>query len=181
MTMADTVAVMNLGRIEQMGPPTEIYEHPRTVFVANFLGQSNLLKGSKTGTDGSRIIVSAFDVSFAMPASRNYAPGSSVIVGVRPEKLSIAEAGETLPSGHNSVRGRVTDASFIGVSTQYLVETAWGQELMVFEQNRSVGRMLRPGDDAVVHWSPDHTFGLDGGEDLTAGMDLVGVDQPAGS
>lgn len=173
MTMADTVAVMNVGRIEQMGSPTDIYELPRTAFVANFLGQSNLIPGRATGTDGDTIVVEAFGLSFGVAAARNNAPGSSVIVGVRPEKLGVLPAAraDEVPTGHNRVTGRVTDASFTGVSTQYLVEAAWGQELMVFEQNLAVGDRVRAGDDVVVHWSPAHSFGLDGGEDITAGVE----------
>src|SRR5690606_38268717 len=80
MTMADTVAVMNAGRIEQMGSPTDIYELPRTAFVANFLGQSNLIPGRASGTDGDDVVVDAFGLHFGVAAQRNNAPGSSVIV-----------------------------------------------------------------------------------------------------
>ena len=67
MTMADTVAVMNSGRIEQMGHPADIYELPRTVFVANFLGQANLIRGSATATSGDDMVVAAHGQNFARP------------------------------------------------------------------------------------------------------------------
>jgi spermidine/putrescine transport system ATP-binding protein len=183
MTMADTVAVMNAGKIEQMGAPTDIYELPQTAFVANFLGQSNLIKGRSAGTDGDKILVEAHGSTFGVAASRSNAPASSVIVGVRPEKLGVLPVAREadVPASNNRVTGRVTDASFTGVSTQYLVAAPWGQELMVFEQNLVVGERVRTGDEVVVHWSPDHSFGLDGGEDITAGVepDVLELEQAA--
>ncbi len=72
--MADTVAVMNQGRIEQMGHPAEIYELPRTAFVANFLGQANLIEGRKSGS-GDQVDVSAHGLSFRLPSDRNFSSG----------------------------------------------------------------------------------------------------------
>ena len=173
MTMADTVAVMNSGRIEQMGHPADIYELPRTVFVANFLGQANLIAGRKAGTAGDDVTVEANGVTFGMPASRCFAPGSECIVGVRPEKITILDLVDQgqVPDHHNRIVGRVTDVSYTGVSTQYLVMTPWEQELIVFEQNMIVGDRCEVGDEVVVHWSPKHTFGLDGSSGTTVGVD----------
>ena len=174
MTMADTVAVMNAGRIEQLGHPADIYELPRTAFVANFLGQSNLIQGTK-GTDGELVEVSAHGATFRLPRDRNSAAGSSVIVGVRPEKITILDAVDAakVPSGHNVLTGKVTDVSYSGVSTQYLIRSAWGQELIVFEQNVIVGDRCDAGDDVVLHWAPEHTFGLDGIQDVHAGVEAA--------
>jgi spermidine/putrescine transport system ATP-binding protein len=173
MTMADTVAVMNAGRIEQLGHPADIYETPRTVFVANFLGQSNLIKGRRSGTAGEQALVECFGLTFAVPSDRCFASGTDTIVGVRPEKITILDAvdRDRVPEGNNRLEGRVTDVSYTGVSTQYLVETAWGQELIVFEQNVVVGDRCDVGDPVVLHWSPSHTFGLDPATGPTAGLD----------
>lgn len=173
MTMADTVAVMNAGRIEQMGHPADIYELPRTVFVANFLGQSNLIEGSRSGTSGDDVLVEANGLTFAIPSDRVFADGSAAIVGVRPEKITILDAvdGDRIPDHHNRLDGIVTDVSYTGVSTQYLVRTAWDQELIVFEQNVVVGDRSEVGDAVVLHWSPKHTFGLDGTGGTTIGVD----------
>jgi len=172
MTMADTVAVMNAGRIEQLGHPADVYEMPRTVFVANFLGQSNLIAGTRSSA-GEMIEVLSHGVSFRMPASRNVAPGSGVVVGVRPEKMTVLDLADEqrIPIGHNSLRGTVTDVSYTGVSTQYLVQTAWGQEVIAFEQNSIVGDRCAVGDPVRLHWAPEHTFGLDPAEGLSAGID----------
>lgn len=173
MTMADTVAVMNSGRIEQLGHPADIYELPRTVFVANFLGQSNLIQGAPAGHSGDDVLVSAFGETFAVPAARSFAVGTDVIVGVRPEKMTILDLvdEQRVPEAHNRVHGRVTDVSYTGVSTQYLVMTPWDQELIVFEQNVVVGDRCEVGDEVVVHWSTQHTFGLDGSAGTSVGVD----------
>ncbi len=164
MTMADTVAVMNEGRIEQLGHPADIYELPKTVFVANFLGQSNLIRGQRSGEDGDNVIVSAHDLTFAVPKDRNAASGPDTIVGVRPEKITVKDEVDVglVPTHHNTVRGIVTDVSYTGVSTQYLIRSPWGQELTVFEQNAIVGDRSAVGDPVILHWEPVHTFGLAG-------------------
>jgi spermidine/putrescine transport system ATP-binding protein len=173
MTMADTVAVMNAGRIEQLGHPADIYELPRTVFVANFLGQSNLITGHRSGTSGDDVLVESNGQTFAIPSGRFFADSANAIVGVRPEKITILDLvdADRVPESHNRLTGRVTDVSYTGVSTQYLVMTAWEQELIVFEQNVVVGDRCEVGDDVVIHWAPQHTFGLDGAAGTNVGVD----------
>lgn len=163
MTMADTVAVMNKGRIEQMGPPIEIYDLPRTRFVAKFLGQSNELEGEFTGSEGDLLTFSAYGERFGVHAHRSVPKTGRGYLGVRPEKLGILPAAdaESVPAQANRLTGKITDTAFTGVSTQYLVMTTWGDEWMVFEQNRSAASPLRPGDEVVVHWLPEHSFGLE--------------------
>jgi spermidine/putrescine transport system ATP-binding protein len=176
MTMADTVAVMNAGLIEQMGEPKELYEHPRTTFVANFLGQSNLIKAKVNGTDGDQIRAEIEGSTLRVPRDRAADDAAvrsgSVWVGIRPEKVFLAAGGTETSDGSNVLRrGRVTDVSFIGVSTQYLVRMPWGQELMVFEQNTGAREDFRVGDEVDLHWLPDHTFLLDADQDATAGVE----------
>ena len=170
MTMADTIAVMNSGRIEQLGAPREIYDTPRTAFAANFLGQSNLVPG-EVADRGDTVVVRAFGHALSVPAERVATASNKVIVGVRPEKLHLHRAGAEVPAGRNTLTGVVTDASFVGVSTQYLVALPWGQELIAFEQNATTGDRPMVGETVAVSWEPNHTFGLDGGEDLNAGID----------
>ena len=180
MTMADTIAVMNAGRIERLGSPAELYENPATTFVANFLGQSNLLAGTVEGKDGDVIVVSAHGARLTLPAARSRTDSGRIIVGVRPEKVALAASAELVPAGRNVLTGGiVTDASFIGVSTQYLVKMPWsesaagagGAELAIFEQNTG-GAIHRPGTEVVLHWDPAQTFGLDGAQDIDAGADI---------
>lgn len=171
MTMADTIAVMNAGRIEQLGSPAELYENPRTTFVANFLGRSNLIPGVVESVTGDVVTVQAHGRRLTLDAGRCPVTSGSVILGVRPEKVQLASAEDDIPSGANSLTGTVIDASFIGVSTQYLVELPSGEEFSVFEQN--TGREIRrPGTQVHVHWDPSQGFGLEGGQDIEAGAEL---------
>ena len=171
MTMADTIAVMNEGRIEQMGTPEDLYENPRTVFVANFLGQSNLIKGQIVGTDGDNNHIEVHGQKVTVAKNRSHSDGNSVLIGIRPEKIDIDYENE--PADGNVLRGgKVVDVSFIGVSTQYQVEMPWGQELMVFEQNDGTTPMLEVGDMVRLQWMPKFTFALDGSEDVKAGSQV---------
>ena len=171
MTMADTIAVMNEGRIEQMGSPADLYDNPKTAFVANFLGQSNLIKGKIESNDGANQIVDLFGTKVAVPKARSSAKDSSILVGIRPEKLRI-QPEDIAMSGNILTGGTISDVSYIGVSTQYQVEMPWGQELMVFEQNDDGVAPLDKGDRVKLSWEPVFTFGLDGSEDANAGSEL---------
>ncbi|WP_326679976.1 ABC transporter ATP-binding protein [Streptomyces sp. NBC_01237] len=177
MTMADTVAVMNGGRVEQLGAPADLYENPRTTFVANFLGTSNLIEGEIVST-GAELVVSAGGAKLRLPAERCSAPtanGGRLLLGVRPEKISLAHAEDAgaIADGRNRVTGRIVDSSFIGVSTQYVVRSAAGQALQVYEQNVERRAGLAPGAEVVLHWNPAHTFGLGADQDIDAGVESV--------
>ncbi|MFD4232469.1 ABC transporter ATP-binding protein [Streptomyces sp. NPDC058545] len=177
MTMADTVAVMNAGRVEQLGAPADLYENPKTTFVANFLGTSNLIEGEITES-GTDILVGAGGSTLRLPAGRCSAPtarGGRILVGIRPEKISLASVGEadTIATGRNRVTGRIVDSSFIGVSTQYVVESPAGKALQVYEQNVGHRAGLTRGAEVVLHWDPEHTFGLDAAQDIDAGVETV--------
>ncbi|MEU6645596.1 ABC transporter ATP-binding protein [Saccharomonospora sp. NPDC046836] len=161
MWMADTVAVMNKGRIEQLGAPTEIYEFPANPFVSNFLGQSNLFAAEVSGRSGDDLLLAAHGERFAAPAARARATGGPVWLGIRPEKVRLALPGEQVPPQHNQVRGVLTDTCYAGVSTEYLLRTPWGQEMSVFSANAMAGEPMVPGTEVVAHWYPAHSFVLD--------------------
>ena len=173
MTMADTIAVMNAGVIEQLGEPNDLYSHPRTTFVANFLGQSNLIPGVVASHDGDEFTTKVHDtLVHAVRVSSRDVEGN-VWVGVRPEKVVLQRPGEGHRDGVNRLGGGVvTDVSFVGVSTQYLVRMPWEQELMVFEQNTGERQSFRPGEQAELTWTPEHTFLLDASQDALAGAEL---------
>jgi spermidine/putrescine transport system ATP-binding protein len=147
MTMADTIAVMNLGRIEQLGPPQDLYERPATAFVAGFLGVSNLLGGTVDGPDAVRL-----DDGTVVRAKVDAHTGR-VAAGVRPEKITIGSGG-----GANELPGTVAETAYIGVATQVVVRTAAGV-VQVFAQNLdSGGRVPTPGSNVILSWAPDSTF-----------------------
>ena len=176
MTMADTVAVMNEGRIEQMGPPEILYDLPRTPFVANFLGQTNLIPVTYAGRDGDWQKVSASGRTFQVAAARTNETSGALALGVRPEKVRIHE---TEPDGRGGLTsvigpGTVADVSFTGVSTQYLVDVPGFGRWGVFEQNLDVERIdTRVGDTAWLSWDAGHSFVVTGGEELHAGMETI--------
>lgn len=168
--MADTVAVMNAGVIEQMGNPTDLYENPRSTFVANFLGQSNLIEGRITDRAADLVTVDMHGVPVSIPASRCHTDGDLGWIGIRPEKVLIGAEGAALDApGHTIPGGVVTDSSFFGVSTQYLVRMPWGQELQVFEQNSGRQRIFAVGDRVELSWRPEYAFLLDHSQDAAAG------------
>jgi spermidine/putrescine transport system ATP-binding protein len=170
MTMADTIAVMNEGKIEQMGSPIQIYEHPKTAFVANFLGQTNLFEGTVAGIEGDELAVKVKDVVFHVPLTSTEIRSGKIVFGVRPEKVKIVDQGKTgLPK--NQINGSIKLTAFVGVSTQYEVITNWGQEISAFEQNIDPSDLGRPGQAVTLAWEPRHTFVLDPDQDLTAGLD----------
>jgi spermidine/putrescine transport system ATP-binding protein len=149
MTMADQIVVMHDGHIEQAGTPTELYEHPASAFVAGFLGVSNLLHGEVTGpgsvrlTDGTTVTV---------PPSRLAEHSGSISIGIRPEKL---RPGADAP---NVLHGTVTESAYIGVSTQYIVETSAGSVTLYVQNDRTGPTRLAEGENLTVSWDPDCTF-----------------------
>ena len=176
MTMADTIAVMNAGLIEQMGSPDDLYENPGTTFVANFLGQSNLIDGTIKSRSSDLTTVDMHGITVSVQAARCHADGDRGWVGIRPEKVLIGDEGEALDAPGNTIPGGViTDVSFVGVSTQYLVKMSWGQELQVFEQNTGRRRIFRVGDKVELSWRPEYAFLLDHDQDAAAGAQLESV------
>jgi spermidine/putrescine transport system ATP-binding protein len=161
MTMSDRIAVMNKGRYEQLGDPEGLYERPTTRFVAGFLGISNLLPGTVTGTsDGYGVATLGDDANVRVPSGMLNGQ-TAIEVGVRPEKIRMHNADASVPAGANEIQGTVIDASYLGVSTSYVVEARSGARLTVYEQNveRTVhGSLHRPGETVRLSWSPDHTF-----------------------
>lgn len=170
MTMADVVAVMNAGRIEQLGSPRDLYELPRTAFVANFLGKSNLMPATVVGDEGEAVTVQVAGQRMALRKDRAVSTEGDVVVGIRPEKMRIARADETdFPHADNRLAGTVVDASFTGVSTEYLVDVPGVGQVGTFTQNLGQDP-ARPGDAVLMSWEAEYTFGLGHEEDLDAGV-----------
>jgi spermidine/putrescine transport system ATP-binding protein len=149
MTMADRIAIMNGGRIEQLGTPTELYEEPRTAFVAGFLGISNLLPGSVAGDASVRL---DDGTTVRLPAEALDGRTGRVAVGVRPEKIRLGHAEE------NRLTGRLLETAYVGVATQYVLETKAGN-VSVYVQNSEPGASQAA--PSQISWSPDSTFVVD--------------------
>jgi spermidine/putrescine transport system ATP-binding protein len=162
MAMADEIAVMNAGRIEQRGSADDLYSRPTTEFVADFLGVGNLIPGTALArsnglgefhtTDGAilRVPVEALDgVS-----------GETIRAGVRPEKITLLPVDEQPPANANVLKGRVSVTSFRGVAIQYQVVIDGGEEITVISLNRngSGPEAIAAGQKVLVTWEPRHTF-----------------------
>jgi spermidine/putrescine transport system ATP-binding protein len=156
MTMADRIAVMNQGHVEQLGPPEELYERPASAFVAGFLGVSNLLPGAVEGDDAVRL-----DDGTLVQAQVEGKSGP-VAAGVRPEKITLGEGG-----GTNRLPGTIAETAYIGVATQLVVDTPAGT-VQVFAQNIDSGKRIPvPGSKVTLSWSPESTFVVERGEEMS--------------
>ena len=162
MDMADTVAVMNKGRIEQMGAPEALYERPKTLFVSKFLGQSNIFVGEVSETSGDSVSIRVGGRQIKVPTNRAEKTTGKIAIGVRPEKAFFHEDAEpSANAGLNVVGpGEIIDIRFTGVSNQYLIDIPNLGEITVFAQNVGKSPVTELGAKVWVSWKVEHTFGL---------------------
>jgi spermidine/putrescine transport system ATP-binding protein len=162
MTMSDRIAVMNHGRYEQLGDPEALYERPKTRFVAGFLGVSNLLSVNADGSSGDYAAFRLGDgTACRVPAALATGRKGNIALGVRPEKIRLSEPSKDIPAGHNRLNGVIAHASYLGVSTQYIVQLPDGNRVTVFEQNverATKSELWATGEEVVLSWQPDHSF-----------------------
>jgi spermidine/putrescine transport system ATP-binding protein len=160
LTMSDRIAVMNDGLVEQLGSPRDIYEHPRTRFVAGFIGTSNLLAGTVARVDGQgrAVIEVSGDEQIIVPAGdAPAAVGSRLELTVRPEKIDLL--GAPPPPGGCALRGTVTEVVYLGTSTNFSVTTTTGADIVVFQQNSASAAVTAArGDSVWLSWQPDHSY-----------------------
>jgi putrescine transport system ATP-binding protein len=155
MTMASRIAVMSEGRFVQVGSPAEIYETPLSRFVADFIGNVNLMDGTVTCDAVGRVEVSCADVTHLVGADFTGRTGHAVTVAVRPEKIRLSAA-QRDGDDRNQVRGVVRALSYFGDSTLYYVALPSGADLKVHVENQSrhhTGAPV-PGDAVWAHWEP---------------------------
>jgi spermidine/putrescine transport system ATP-binding protein len=160
MTMSDRIAVMRDGRVEQVGPPEEVYERPATEFVAGFLGASNLLEGQVGPMDGDRRSIELTSgEKIRVPVQAVDGSEGRIRLGVRPEKIRLFRDREGT-AGDNAIQATVRDATFVGVSNVYTVVTRDGHTMTVYAQNlgTSGDRPPGPGEAVTLAWHPEHTF-----------------------
>jgi spermidine/putrescine transport system ATP-binding protein len=163
MTISDRIAVMNEGRLEQLGEPQSVYELPATEFVAGFLGASNLLDGEIESVNGqqAKVRLSA-GATVVVPSGRLPGRSGPVRVGVRPEKLHIRPAhGADGDAAVNSLDATVNVSTYIGVSTSFECSTSDGARVVVYVQNLDgSARSMGAGQLVRLSWEPEHTFAV---------------------
>jgi spermidine/putrescine ABC transporter ATP-binding subunit len=156
LTMSDRIAVMCNARIAQLGTPAEIYECPRTPFVARFIGESNFFEGRVTGPTASGWAVAGEGTTFAIPAHPAVADGGTVRIAVRPEWLDLCRP-DAVPAGENAVAGVVRQVLYLGETLHVRVQVG-AREVAVAVRNE--GQLTRPlswreGDAVAVAWQVD--------------------------
>lgn len=162
MDMADTVAVMNKGHIEQMGAPEALYDRPKTVFVSKFLGQSNIFVGEAIESSANSISIEVAGNKISVAKTRAEKTKGKIAIGVRPEKVAFHEDKKPAASSGLNILGpgEITDIRFTGVSNQYLIDIPNVGEVTVFAQNVGKSPVTELGAKVWISWKVEHSYGL---------------------
>jgi len=161
LTMSDRIAVMNAGRVEQLGTPREVYEQPRTRFVADFIGTSNLLTARANRIEGDCAVAAFGDQQRLVVPLRGVVPHGDLEVTVRPEKIRIGTA--PIDGAQCQLRGTLEEIVYQGTFTGYLVTTqATHDKVVVHWQNVDDSRdVAAVGDEVWLSWNKDHSYLID--------------------
>jgi spermidine/putrescine transport system ATP-binding protein len=165
LTMSDRLVVMDAGRIEQLGNPRELYEHPATRFVANFIGTSNILTGRlERKGDAWALAGLGPDQRVLVTDAGQTSQGQEVELAVRPEKMVLRAEHDPPPPDRCALRVTVTEVVYLGTSTQYRTATDAGTAVAVYRQNASAtpGAEVLTGQVGWLEWPPEHSYVLGG-------------------
>jgi len=157
LTMSDRIAVMQAGRVEQLGTPEDLYERPRTRFVADFIGTTNLLTGTVESVDGDHALVRLASNDLCLVGREGLAAGRAVELSVRPESVQLRPSNGTA-SAPRPITATVEQAAYLGNIVQYLVRTAGGLSITALAPK--AGLRIPVGDAVDVSWSPDDALVL---------------------
>lgn len=156
LVLADRVAIMDQGRVVQVGTPREVYDAPANRFVAEFVGEVNAMSGRVIGVEHGVVVVITPAGLVRAPNRANVSVGVDVAVMVRPERTALFE--EPPPAQWNSMTCTVREVSFLGEKMRYKVEVKGGSSMVVDRQNAESTRMIPIGKTAWVCWSADDTL-----------------------
>ncbi|GAB4064103.1 ABC transporter ATP-binding protein [Ancylobacter sonchi] len=153
--LSDRIVLMNRGRIEQIGTPEEMYAHPRSLFCARFLGETNILSGAVSACDSDLTHVAVGRGTVKVPANGSaVSVGQNVSLAIRPEALQVRRRQGLGETTENALDGVVEDVVFMGSRVVYSIRTP--VETLKFQETRSVdGSMLAPGEEVRASWRPD--------------------------
>ncbi len=158
LSMASRIAVMEKGAVRQIATPSELYEHPKTRYVADFIGKVNLIDAKVLGQKGKAISCEAKGLG-KLQLSSDKTVGASMSIAVRPEKLKITKAE---PQGANAIKleGKVRDVAYYGDTSHVVIEGKDGLDLAVNVQNdsREGGSGVERGQKVWVHWAPEDSI-----------------------
>lgn len=165
LTMSDRIAVMNQGRVLQIGSPIEIYERPNCRFVADFIGETNFLEGIVVSRQGNLAIVNVtkLGVEITCMVSGHLNAGEKAVISVRPEKIRISK----VPQGEkNAFKAKVVETAYIGSDTRFILDGVGNVRLSIWEQNKTStldpNSYYRQGQDVWVNLPLENTLVLPG-------------------
>jgi len=155
-TMSDQVVVMNEGRIEQIGTPVDVYEMPATVFAANFIGHSNIIRSKLVRqTDGSdSYVVTEKGLKIKVAPKEVFENGEKVCLAIRPERIRLLALNQEAKL-ENRLEGKIDFIAYLGASTQYQVSLETGDNFVVEEQNIRGYQTRKKGATIFLEWSAD--------------------------
>jgi putative spermidine/putrescine transport system ATP-binding protein len=150
LAMSDRIAVMNCGRVEQIGTPVEIYDQPRTRFVADFIGDTNIFRGERVTTDAGLGLAVGHGLVLTLPIP---APGSGVVsVALRPEKIRLSPGDTEHAVSASNARGSIESTNFLGGAVLYRVALDSGHRILAQQPN--TGAVFVPGQTVKLDWNP---------------------------
>ena len=157
LVLSDRICLMNGGRIEQLGPPSQMYFHPASVFAATFLGESNILSVTVVTEQPTAAVTGPLETTIRCAAASPVPCGDTLQILVRPESIGMLEAGQT---AGNMLEGRVHETIFLGSATRYLVRLADGTDIVVKQPSSSGSPGCASGDLVRIGWEAESTIPL---------------------
>ncbi|MCX5839604.1 MAG: ABC transporter ATP-binding protein [Deltaproteobacteria bacterium] len=151
LNMSDMIVVLKEGRIKQLGSPMDLYENPENSFVADFIGESNFIKGTITSCCGEiSVFKTDFNQELKAPQNHRYPEKMEVMMAIHPEKIKIIGAKD---ENLNIIKGRITEVIYLGAITKYYIVIENGQTIFITHINRSDTPLHPVNDDVMIGWS----------------------------
>jgi spermidine/putrescine ABC transporter ATP-binding subunit len=158
LTMSDRIAVMNEGRIAQVGRPEDLYDRPCDRFVASFIGESNFLPGIVHGFEDEVVIAACGGTMVRALAASRPAAGAAVMLSTRPERIRFADAGQPAMPAQNRISATVTEAVFAGERCRYVLQSPGGTPMVLKEPSSAAIRRRSVGESVELAWSVADTI-----------------------
>ncbi|MBV9564675.1 MAG: ABC transporter ATP-binding protein [Bradyrhizobium sp.] len=150
LAMSDRIAVMNRGRVEQVGTPVEIYDQPTTRFVADFIGDTNIFRGERVATAAGPALAAGNGLTLALPAAADASASGILSVALRPEKIRLSAGGD-MPA---CATGTVESTNFLGGAVLYRIALDSGHHVLAQQPNGGNGNLFAPGSTVRLDWNP---------------------------
>jgi putative spermidine/putrescine transport system ATP-binding protein len=154
LAMSDRIAVMNKGRVEQVGTPVEIYDQPATRFVADFIGDTNIFRGESVATAAGAALAAGEGLTLNLPTSISPDAAGTLSVALRPEKIRLVAAGGAGGAAGASAEGTIESSNFLGGAVLYRVALASGHRVLAQQPNSGANSVFAAGSHVMLDWNP---------------------------